>query len=97
MAKQKTITSTADIACNVLADDEDASQIDLAENIERQPMHPADQFDAFKAQADAGKGPEEIAGRFVISPAVVRQGQKLAAVGPVCWTSTGWIRLTLTS
>ncbi len=82
LARQKTITGTAEIACNVLADNEDASEISLAENIERQPMHPADQFDAFKAQADAGKGPEEIAGRFGISPAVVRQRLKLATVSP---------------
>ena len=61
---------------------EDAGEISLAENIERLAMHPADQFDAFKAQADTGKGPEEIAVRFGISPAVVRRRLKLAAVSP---------------
>jgi len=45
----------------------------------REPMHPADQFDGFKAMADAGKGPEEIAARFGTTPATVRQRLKLAA------------------
>src|ERR1700760_453245 len=82
LAKQKTITKTAEIACNVLDGSEDAGEISLAENIERLAMHPADQFEAFKAQADTGKGPEEIAARFGISPAIVRQRLKLAAVSP---------------
>ena len=47
-----------------MLDGEDAAEISLAENIVRLPMHPADQFEAFKALADDGKGPEEIAARF---------------------------------
>lgn len=82
LARQKAIAKTAEIACNVLDGSEDAGEISLAENIERLAMHRADQFDAFKAQADTGKGPEEIAARFGISPAIVRQRLKLAAVSP---------------
>lgn len=81
LAKRKQMSSLAEIPCNVL-DDEDAGEISLAENIIRVPMHPADQFDAFKALADTGKGAEEIAGRFGCTPAVVRQRLKLAAVSP---------------
>ena len=81
LAKSKAIAKTADIACHVLTG-EDATEISLAENIVRLPMHPADQFEAFKALSDQGKGPEEIAGRFGCSPATVRQRLKLAAVAP---------------
>jgi ParB family chromosome partitioning protein len=81
LAQRKQMSRLAEIACNVL-DDEDAGEISLAENIIRVPMHPADQFDAFKALADIGKGAEEIAGRFGCSAAVVRQRLKLATVSP---------------
>jgi ParB family chromosome partitioning protein len=68
LAKQKAITKVTGIGCNVLGD-EDATEISLAENVIRLPMHPADQYDAFKLLADAGKGPEEIAARFGCTPA----------------------------
>ena len=45
-------------------------------------MHPADQFEAFKALIDAGHGIEDIAARFGVTPTVVRQRLKLAAVSP---------------
>jgi ParB family chromosome partitioning protein len=81
LAKRKKIAKTAPIPCHVL-DGEDAAEISLAENVVRLPMHPADQYEAFKAMADAGRGPEEIAARFGCSPAVVKQRLKLASVSP---------------
>jgi ParB family chromosome partitioning protein len=81
LAKEKAIAKTEDIACHVLTD-EDASEISLAENTVRLPMHPADQFEAFKALADSGKGPEEIAARFGCSPATVQKRLRLASVSP---------------
>src|SRR5665213_494049 len=48
LAKEKAIAKTADIECNVLEEGEDAAEISLAENVLRLPMHPADQFEAFK-------------------------------------------------
>jgi hypothetical protein len=47
----------------------------------RLPMHPADQFDAFKKLADDGKGPEEIAARFGTTAKIVAQRLKLAVDG----------------
>ena len=61
---------------------EDAAEISLAENEMRQAMHPADQFEAFKALIDSGHGIEDIAARFGVTPTVVRQRLKLAAVSP---------------
>jgi ParB family transcriptional regulator, chromosome partitioning protein len=81
MAKRKKIEANHPVPCNVL-DGEDMTEISLAENEIRQAMHPADQFDAFKALADSGKGEEEIAARFGVTPHVVRQRLKLAVVSP---------------
>ena len=81
LAKKKALAKDAPIACNVL-DGEDAAEISLAENEMRQAMHPADQFEAFKALIDAGQGIEDIAARFGVTPTVVRQRLKLAAVSP---------------
>jgi ParB family chromosome partitioning protein len=49
----------------------------------RQAMHPADQFEAFKALIDSGHGIEDVAARFGVAPTVVRQRLKLAAVSPM--------------
>ncbi|MBV9825363.1 MAG: ParB/RepB/Spo0J family partition protein [Alphaproteobacteria bacterium] len=87
LAKRKAIAKTERIACRVLGPDENATEVSLAENFMRMPMHPADQFDAFKALADEGKGPEEIAARFGCSPATIKQRLKLAAVAPALITA----------
>jgi ParB family chromosome partitioning protein len=81
LAKRKALAKDAPVGCNVLSD-EDATEISLAENEMREAMHPADQFEAFKALTDAGHGPEEVAARFGVTPTVVRQRLKLAAVSP---------------
>jgi ParB family chromosome partitioning protein len=82
LATSKRIGGKDEIACNVI-DGEDAAEISLAENVIRLPMHPADQFEAFHALAEAGKGIEDIAARFGASPTIVRQRLKLASVSPV--------------
>jgi ParB family chromosome partitioning protein len=81
LARNKDIEKLVEIPCHVLSD-EDAAEISLAENVVRLPMHPADQFEAFRALAESGTGPEEIAARFGCSPTVVRQRLKLASVSP---------------
>jgi ParB family chromosome partitioning protein len=83
LAKKKALAKDAPVACNVLAKDEDAAEISLAENEMRQAMHPADQFEAFKALVDSGHGIEDVAARFGVTPTVVRQRLKLAAVSPM--------------
>ena len=61
---------------------ENPAEISLAENEIRQAMHPADQFDAFKALADQKMSDEDIAARFGVTVQVVRQRLKLARVSP---------------
>ena len=81
LAKKGKLDKAAEIPCHVL-DGEDAGEISLAENIMRLPMHPADQFDAFRAMIEQGKGVEDVAARFGATPAIVRQRLKLASVSP---------------
>ncbi|MFC7380102.1 ParB/RepB/Spo0J family partition protein [Brevundimonas sp. GCM10030266] len=61
----------------------DAHEISLDENVNREAMHPADQFEAFRRLADErGYGPEEIGARFGVTATVVRQRLRLGAAAP---------------
>ena len=61
----------------------DAHEISLDENITREAMHPADQFEAFRKLAEEkGYGPEEIGARFGVSAHVVRRRLRLGAAAP---------------
>lgn len=55
---------------------------ELAEDIQRAPLHPLDQFRAFQAMREKGRTEEEIAAAFFVSASVVKQRLKLAAVAP---------------
>jgi ParB family chromosome partitioning protein len=81
LAKKKALAKDAPVACHVI-DPDDAAEISLAENEMRQAMHPADQFEAFKALIDAGQGIEDVAAKFGVTPTVVRQRMKLASLSP---------------
>jgi ParB family chromosome partitioning protein len=81
-AKHKEITKAEPIRC-VVDTAHNALEISLAENAIRTRMHPADQFEAFfELHRDHGMNAEDIAARFGVTPAVVRQRLKLAAVSP---------------
>lgn len=81
LAKRKQLPKGQPVPCQLL-DARSAHEISLAENVMRVPMHPADQFEAFAALQSEGLGAEEIAARFGVTPTVVRQRLKLAAVSP---------------
>jgi ParB family chromosome partitioning protein len=82
LVKQKRLSKTAPIPCIVRdpAVEVSAEEDSLAENVQRVALHPLDQFRAFKTLRDQGAGEEEIAARFFVGPAVVRQRLRLAAV-----------------
>ncbi len=61
---------------------ERALEVSLAENSGREPMHPADEFEAFKALIDEGKGVEDVATRFGVSMLTVQRRLKLSALSP---------------
>jgi ParB family chromosome partitioning protein len=80
--KRKEIKADEPIPC-VLDTEHSATEISLAENAIRSDMHPADQYEAFaKLHGEEGKSAEDIAARFGVTAAVVRQRLKLGAVSP---------------
>ena len=80
--KRKEIRRDALIPC-VIDTINDAEEISLDENVTREAMHPADQFEAFKLLSDKGYGAEDIAARFGVTAQIVRQRLRLGAVSPV--------------
>jgi ParB family chromosome partitioning protein len=79
LVKKKRLARTAPIPCVVRTDgmpEEDS----LAENVQRAPLHPLDQFRAFVALREKGMSEEEIAAAFFVSVNVVHQRLRLAAV-----------------
>ena len=81
LVKQKRLAPDAPIPC-VIRTEGLAEEDSLAENIQRAPLHPLDQFRAFQTLREKGKSEEEIAAAFFVTPAVVKQRLRLAAVAP---------------
>lgn len=80
--KRKQIKKTEPIRC-VIDTVNDASEISLDENVTREDLSPADQFERFRELSETrGWGAEEIAARFGVSAHVVRQRMRLGAVSP---------------
>lgn len=78
---QGKVTRDHEVRCDLVTP-ERAREISVAENSGREPMHPADEFEAFKAMVDEGKGVEDVAARFGVSPLTVQRRLKLAALSP---------------
>src|SRR5450432_2105070 len=72
LVKQKRLARTAPIPCVVRLDGL-AEEDSLAENVQRAPLHPLDQFRAFLALREKGQSEEEIAAAFFTTTGVVRQ------------------------
>ena len=81
LVKQKRMNKTALVPCIVRTDGL-AEEDSLAENVQRAPLHPLDQFRAFQAMREKGRSEEEIAAAFFVATNVVKQRLKLAAVAP---------------
>jgi ParB family chromosome partitioning protein len=81
LVKQKLLARTAPIPC-VVRTEGIAEEDSLAENVQRAPLHPLDQFRAFLALREKGMSEEEIAAAFFVSVHVVKQRLKLASVSP---------------
>jgi ParB family chromosome partitioning protein len=84
LVKQKRLAKTAPVPCvvrdpgtDILGEDDS-----LAENIQRAPLHPLDQFRAFQALREKGRSEEDIAAAFFIGVNVVKQRLRLASVAP---------------
>lgn len=84
LVKQKRLAKNAPVPCVVrdAATDILAEDDSLAENVQRAPLHPLDQFRAFQAMREKGRSEEDIAAAFFTSPNVVKQRLRLASVSP---------------
>ncbi|WP_068074330.1 ParB/RepB/Spo0J family partition protein [Novosphingobium lentum] len=82
LVKQKRLAKIAPVPCVVRDRDSDilAEEVSLAENIERAPLHPLDQFRAFQDMRANGMTEEEIAAAFFVPVNVVKQRLRLASV-----------------
>ncbi|WP_048879561.1 ParB/RepB/Spo0J family partition protein, partial [Acidocella aminolytica] len=81
LVRQKRLAKTAPIPC-VVRTEGIAEEDSLAENVQRAPLHPLDQFRAFQALREKGQSEEEIAAVFFVAVSVVKQRLRLAAVSP---------------
>lgn len=81
LVKEGKIDPDYGVPCRVV-DKADALQASTAENVIRQAMHPADEFDAFKAILADGYSTAEICARFGKSERYVEQRLRLANVAP---------------
>src|SRR5215471_11418576 len=79
LVKQKRMNKTQAVPC-VVRTDGLAEEDSLAENVQREALHPLDQFRAFRTLREKGLSEEDIAARFFVSATVVKQRLKLAAV-----------------
>src|SRR5260370_4632114 len=84
LVKQKRLAKTAPVPCvvrdpttDILGEDDS-----LAENIQRAPLHPLDQFRAFQTLREKGRSEEDIAAAFFVGVNVVKQRLRLASVAP---------------
>ncbi|WP_439527559.1 ParB/RepB/Spo0J family partition protein [Pannonibacter sp.] len=84
LVKAKRLAKTALVPCvvreagaDILAEDDS-----LAENIQRAPLHPLDQYRAFQDMRLKGMSEEDIAAAFFVSVNVVKQRLRLASVAP---------------
>jgi ParB family chromosome partitioning protein len=83
------------VPCKIADGEIDATELSLAENVVRDDMHPADQFEAFRLLIDKGAPAADVAARFGVTATVVAQRLKLARVSPVIIKAYRNDRLTL--
>jgi len=81
LAKAGDLQATFPVPCSI-NDANNATELSLAENVMREDMHPADQFEAFRSLIDDGMPVADIAARFGCSEVHVQKLLKLARVSP---------------
>ena len=81
LVKRRKLPKDFEVPCLLVADAA-ARTVSLTENVQREAMHPADQFEAFAALVAEGRPIEDIAADFGVTPLVVQRRLKLANVSP---------------
>jgi ParB family chromosome partitioning protein len=82
LVNQKKLSKTAAIPCIVSKGDTLEVEDSLAENVKRVDLHPLDEFRAIMTLREQGLDEEDIAARFHMSVATVKQRMRLASVSP---------------
>ena len=99
LVKQKRLARNAPVPCIVSqagpASGVPIAEVSLAENIERAPLHPLDQFRAFQTLREEGMTEEAIAAAFLVDAKVVKQRLRLASVSPALLEVYGEDAMTL--
>lgn len=83
LAKAGKLAKNFAVSCTLATDCVEASELSLAENVMRAPMHPADQFEAFRKLIDEGASIADVGARFGISDAIVSKRMKLGRLSQV--------------
>ena len=81
LVKRRKLAKDFEVAC-LRGSDAAARTVSLTENMQREAMHPADQFEAFADLVAEGRPIEDIAADFGVTPLVVQRRLKLANVSP---------------
>lgn len=81
LVKRRKLAKDHPVPC-LLVPDAAARTVSLTENVQREAMHPADQFEAFAALVAEGRPVEDIAADFGVTPLVVQRRLRLANVSP---------------
>jgi ParB family chromosome partitioning protein len=81
LVKQKRMAKTQPVPC-VIRTEGLAEEDSIVENMQREALHPLDQFRSFQTLRAKGLSEEDIAARFFVSATIVKQRLKLAAVSP---------------
>jgi ParB family chromosome partitioning protein len=84
LVKQKRLAKTANVPCVVGDPNSDITidEVSLAENVDRAPLHPLDQFRAFHSMREKGMTDDAIAAALFVTPQVVKQRLRLVTVSP---------------
>lgn len=83
LQQQGVIAPSYKVPCRVLPEGTDFTEVSLAENVERESMHPLDECAAFQALIDSGKSSADVAARFGYTETTVERRLALARLSPV--------------
>lgn len=81
LAKESKITLEYEVPCTI-RQREDAGELTIVENLIREEMHPADEFEAFSKLIEGGADIDLVARRFGKEPKYVAQRMRLGRVAP---------------
>lgn len=81
LVKQRRLDPEREVICRLVPAEAERTT-SLTENVQREPMHPVDEFRAFAALRSEGRSVEDIAADFGVTPTVVQRRLRLANVSP---------------